>query len=81
MGTSSVLTASLTTENDLMKRKNTSKKSEKLTLDEAMQFCQEMASCGKFKKSGSTYSAIYDMLAELKLRRADDDSYDEVYCD
>lgn len=40
-----------------------------------------MASCGKFKKSGSTYRAIYDMLAELKLRRADDDSYDEVYCD
>ena len=64
-----------------MKSKKASEKIEKLTLDEAMQFCQEMASCGKFKKSGSTYRAIYDMLAELKLRRADYDSYDEVYCD
>ena len=64
------------------KKKATEKSGcEELTLDEAMQFCQEMASCGKFKKSGSTYRAIYDMLAELKLRRADDDSYDEVYCD
>ena len=56
-----------------------SKKIEKLTLDKAMQFCQEMARCDKFKKSGSTYRAIYDMLAELKLRRADDDNYDEEY--
>ena len=40
-----------------------------------------MARCGKFKKSGSTYAAIYDMLAELKTRRADDDRYDEVYGD
>lgn len=66
-----------------MKSKMTSKKSDckELTLEEAMQFCQEMARCGKFKKSGSTYAAIYDMLAELKTRRADDDHYDEVYGD
>lgn len=40
-----------------------------------------MAGCGKFKKSGSMYAAIYDMVAELKARRADDDRYDEVYGD